>query len=1007
MNKVVLAIYKRNFSSYLQNPIGYVFITLFVFLSGLAAFWPPEFWASNLATLDQLNKYFPLIMLVFVPAITMSIWAEERRQGTDELLLTLPATDFDVVFGKYLAAAAIYSISLAFSLVCNLFVLEGLGNPDLGLFFTNYFGYWLVGLAMLAIGMAASFLTTNITVAFVLSAFFNVLFIAPAYADRVLPPSSAQQVSRFSIPDQLRDFTLGLVSAASTAYFLLIVVAMLYLSMVLIGRRHWLGGRDGKNLGPHYLARFIALAAGAAGLFLIFLNQTTVSARFDLSAEQLASLHPASREIIRGLDAKKPIVIEAFISPQVPQNFVEVRLDLLARLREIKASGGANVTLYVNDTEAFQPEAKRAETTFGITGREIEWNDRGQSRKDTVFLGVALTSGLEKIVIPFVEPSTPIEFELVRSIAKLNGVKPRKVGLYTPQVPGRDPRMPPENGFQEYDPRRQNLKTPEFLVELRKQYEVLELDADEAIPDTVDVVMAIQPSVMPRPQLDHLYAAVKRGVPTLIFQDPESSYFPLIQSAGERVSGGQAGLVDPALDRLWELLGVRVSTGEIVSQVGYNPLKQYQTLPPEFVFIGNGAIKATDPNGSLFDEQDPISRGTQELVFMYAGSVAQAKGAKTKFVPLVRTTNASGVIDRSELFIGGMRENPRPQRRRTGVEYALVAHVTGAPVKDAVPTGTAGTATPTGTASLPAVVEGVPSGSAGKAPANQPAADEQAGPDGTSQKPADAASAPKNEAAAAPTASASASPTGTATASSSAGPAASPTASPAASPTGSPTASPSGTPAKPPEPRGINAVIVTDLDMMTTILFELRSQRQSAEERRPPNFDNVAFLFNAIDVLAGDTKYVEIRKRRPQHRTLEKIEEIYKRNAEKLETTANEYNEQMKAAVDQLKASLDQEEEKLKNATNLKQIDKEARLAIFQNDRIQRTERKQEELQTRFDKEAKELEQQLNESVNTRKGFYKALAVFIPPIFPFLIGLAVFFSRRAGEQEGVARSRLR
>src|SRR5580704_5800133 len=322
---VIRAIFRRNFISYFSNPTGYVFICVFVLLSSIAAFWPNEFFNSNLANLDQLNTYLPYILLVFIPAITMSIWADERRQGTDELLLTIPAGDFDVVLGKYLAAVAIFTVALLFSLFSNLAVLWWLGEPDLGLFLATYFGYWVVGWAMLAIGMVASFLTGNLTVGFVLGALFNVPLAFAASADVIIKDSNfAVAVERWSIANQFRDFSRGVISFSSVAYFVGIMALMLYLCMVLIGRRHWRGGQEGRGVALHYLVRFLALVLIVGSIDVALWHHNRV--RADISDAGLSSLSPATRKLLKKIEPKSPIKIYAYISNDMPENYVQSKL---------------------------------------------------------------------------------------------------------------------------------------------------------------------------------------------------------------------------------------------------------------------------------------------------------------------------------------------------------------------------------------------------------------------------------------------------------------------------------------------------------------------------------------------------------------------------------------------------------------------------------------------------------------------------------------------------------
>src|SRR3954468_10316982 len=687
MNWTVLkAIFRRDFVSYFSNPTGYVFICVFVMLSALAAFWPPAFFRNNLPNLDHLNRWLPFILLVFIPAITMSIWAEERRQHTDELLLTLPASDMDVVVGKYLASVAIYTVALLFSMFSIYLVfMYGLGTPDLGLFVANYIGYWFVGVAMLSIGMVASFLTGNLTVGFILGMIFNAPLAMFGIADWVIKnPQLAQAVKRWSAVEQFRDFERGVVSLSGISYFLLIVVVMLYISMVLISRRHWSGREEEKSLWLHYTARALGLVALAIGVNLFLSHHNGL--RADLTSEKLNSLTPRTAEILHQLrnnkDAKT-IKIDAYVSPQVPAEYAGHKLNLLSTLNELSSMSGGKVVVDVHEVENFSEEASNAEKAYGIEPREVVTIDRGAHTKQEIYLGAAFTSGLDRVVIPFIDRGIPVEYELVRSIWTVAQPKRKKLGVVKTDVPL-------FGGFSMQG----QTEESKLVSELKKQYDVVEVDASKPITEKYDVMLAGQPSGLSPEAMTNFVAAVRAGQPTAVFEDP----FPwppggeVVGTAQQkRPGGGMMGMFGgggqpPApkgdITQLWKLLGVDMSGDEIVWQ-DYNPEKKMgNVLLPEFVFID--ADLTTQGTEHPFDPDDPISSGLRQLLFLWPGSIRPEGNTKLDFHQLAVTGRKTGTVNYRDLEMGMRSGRMMDINRVTTQEpYIVAAHITGNVTADA------------------------------------------------------------------------------------------------------------------------------------------------------------------------------------------------------------------------------------------------------------------------------------------------------------------------------------
>jgi ABC-2 type transport system permease protein len=173
----VATVFRREMASYFATPVAYVFIVIFLALNGVLTFYVGNFFDRNQADLAAFFSFHPWLYLFLIPALSMRLWAEERRTGTIELSMTLPLTAGQLVIGKFLAAWAFTGIALALTFPIWLTV-NYLGDPDNGAILAAYIGSLLMAGGFLAIGSFVSALTKNQVIAFVIAATLCFLFVA-------------------------------------------------------------------------------------------------------------------------------------------------------------------------------------------------------------------------------------------------------------------------------------------------------------------------------------------------------------------------------------------------------------------------------------------------------------------------------------------------------------------------------------------------------------------------------------------------------------------------------------------------------------------------------------------------------------------------------------------------------------------------------------------------------------------------------------------------------------
>lgn len=235
----VATIFRREFASYFATPLAFVFIVIFLILVGVFAFWFGGFYERGQADLAPFFTYHPWLYLFLIPALSMRLWAEERKSGSIELLMTLPVTVWQAVLGKFFAAWVFAAVALALTFPMWITV-NYLGDPDNGTIFAAYVGSLLVSGGFLAIGACISAATKNQVIAFILSAVVCLGFLLAGFApvlalfQAIAPQAIIDAVASLSFLTHFESISKGVIDIRDFLYFATLIAAWLAANAIVL-----------------------------------------------------------------------------------------------------------------------------------------------------------------------------------------------------------------------------------------------------------------------------------------------------------------------------------------------------------------------------------------------------------------------------------------------------------------------------------------------------------------------------------------------------------------------------------------------------------------------------------------------------------------------------------------------------------------------------------------------------------------------------------------------------
>ncbi len=612
MNAKFIALLRREFCAYFSTPLAYLFLFTFQVLSGIFTFFVGGFYERGQADLAPFFDYHPWLYLAFIPAVSMRLWAEEQRLGTQELLLTLPIRLGEAVFAKFLAAWLF--VGLGLSLTFPIWVtVNWLGEPDNGVIFTAYLGSFLLAGAYLALGEAISATTSSQAVAFIVTLTLGFLLTAagtPAVLAMFLPWASVtliDHVAALSLPFHFQALARGTLEGRDLVFFFLVILGWLGICAFLV-------------LQAGQWRRPILLAVSLSLLGAALLSPLLPSFRLDLTEDKLYTLSPGTHKLLASL--KEPIVLEFYFSDRASRELPAIRAyarQVYELLKEYQRAS-KQIQLRRIEVEPFSTAEDQAQER-GLSGVRLI------PGAPEIYFGVAAISPAgRKAVIPFFtrERERYLEYDLTSLLVQVTRTHPPRIALYA------EPDLLVRGGI---NPWNQAPQSPWTAIEqVAKFYPVTFLEKGfRTIPQDIDLLVLIHPKELFETSLYAIDQFVLQGHPALMFVDPYAE----LDGPPRFVASNRNKTSD--LNRLFHAWGFACEADYFVADATYaTPVTVAQGRAPAH-HLG---LLSLDQN-AFGDEA--LLAGLKRLALSSAGAIRQldCKGTEVpcpSFIPLIQSS---------------------------------------------------------------------------------------------------------------------------------------------------------------------------------------------------------------------------------------------------------------------------------------------------------------------------------------------------------------------------------